>query len=959
MSIQALPVSTARLLASSMDIKSISSIIRELIDNALDARADRIEVTISSDTLGRIMVKDNGTGIDIDDFAALGRRAHTSKLRNFDELSTLAGKTLGFRGEALASISSLANVVIITRKAGEPIAWRMDLVHGLGGFKDKRPVSATAGTTVVVTRIHDNMPPRKQFFLKQEENRRTMASIRHLLKAYVLTRPHVRMSLKVVGDSRPVWSYSPAIPCSAKEAALQMFGQSVLTSCIEIKGKVIINSRASQLDEWLFSGFIPLPDKSKVCKASGVFVSIDQRPMSPTWSFSKKLMGTLKSQLAEHVGRTNREGALQRNLFLQLDLQCPPKSYDVNITPQKDEVLLPCEGILLEQFEQLCKHGLFKHRQDTKTIALDPESSPAGPRSIKDLHMLSPTCEIPGTTKIKEQRASADKQEIALHSDNTGDKARNLQSAALLNSQTKTKSRMRTSFQVNMARKEEYKSDGEETADAVEVEIPHSATPIKPDEPRSKQGIRQYFHPVGRDDFEIACDHTATQKNATATAMDSQLANSRPADRVPLRPLSASSLNRIRDEAEPSLEQSRPESSRMQSSTSSQSNDEVLLPQLALDAVRGGLSAPVVERTPESDRSFMLDVEENDGGLGNANSSTSYSPTVLTPPPSNSRQGHSFLSGSCPTEVSRLQDISPIRPGLRHRGVGNIDACSLALSGESNLRLRVEDEIFHGRPPRGLPTHYAPENRLRATYRRREPVSASQPVVRSWHKPPTCRIHERARNDSDSLRGSYREMLQSASELSQPARKDIRQGILSLPVGYSHASQIRLAQTSGSSVTAHDEVDHEAPSDDDRHWLFDAGKRDMRFETIRPVEQQSTAPAGLYSQPLRRQTLRHTPRKLCHRLGNSSEVRFQSLDTSSNLCCLSTTLSVEPNFVQKCLDKHAAWESYILRGTLTLSPLSVKTTEDVSVNDRMQWCVESGLAKNGIQGSVNYQCEVV
>ncbi|KAI5466728.1 histidine kinase-like ATPase, partial [Mariannaea sp. PMI_226] len=102
MAIAALPLATSRLLGSSTVVTNPTSLVKELVENSIDAGANSIEVLISQNTVDKVQVKDNGCGISLDDLNLLGRRAHTSKLRTFDELETKAGDTLGFRGEALA-----------------------------------------------------------------------------------------------------------------------------------------------------------------------------------------------------------------------------------------------------------------------------------------------------------------------------------------------------------------------------------------------------------------------------------------------------------------------------------------------------------------------------------------------------------------------------------------------------------------------------------------------------------------------------------------------------------------------------------------------------------------------------------------------------------------------------------------------------------------------------------------
>lgn len=116
MPIEALPASTSRVIGSTLVLSDAKSVVKELIDNALDARATTINIDISQNTLDVIQVKDNGTGIGVQDRQLLCKRGCTSKIRSLEDLGRLGGSFLGFRGEALASIAELSRAAIITTR---------------------------------------------------------------------------------------------------------------------------------------------------------------------------------------------------------------------------------------------------------------------------------------------------------------------------------------------------------------------------------------------------------------------------------------------------------------------------------------------------------------------------------------------------------------------------------------------------------------------------------------------------------------------------------------------------------------------------------------------------------------------------------------------------------------------------------------------------------------------------
>lgn len=124
--IAALPPTTAKLIGSSQVFADPSSVVKELIDNALDARANAILVDTTANTIDAIQVKDTGHGIPQEDRPLTCRPYCTSKIRDFSDLKAVGGKWLGFRGEALASMAEISGTLeITTRVEGEAVAMKM------------------------------------------------------------------------------------------------------------------------------------------------------------------------------------------------------------------------------------------------------------------------------------------------------------------------------------------------------------------------------------------------------------------------------------------------------------------------------------------------------------------------------------------------------------------------------------------------------------------------------------------------------------------------------------------------------------------------------------------------------------------------------------------------------------------------------------------------------------------
>lgn len=133
MAIQPLPKSSTVQLSSGQVLLDPTSVVKELVDNAIDAQSKSIAIEISANTLNSIQVRDNGRGINPGDRSLVGQRFCTSKIRSMEDLANIGGTSMGFRGEALNSLITLAEKVeVTTRIEGEATAIKMRLTKGPG-----------------------------------------------------------------------------------------------------------------------------------------------------------------------------------------------------------------------------------------------------------------------------------------------------------------------------------------------------------------------------------------------------------------------------------------------------------------------------------------------------------------------------------------------------------------------------------------------------------------------------------------------------------------------------------------------------------------------------------------------------------------------------------------------------------------------------------------------------------
>ncbi|MGE3298747.1 MAG: DNA mismatch repair endonuclease MutL, partial [Porticoccaceae bacterium] len=188
MRIQALPENLINQIAAGEVIERPASVVKELVENSLDAGATRIEIEVEAGGVKRIRVRDNGVGIHRDDLALALTRHATSKIASLDDLERV--RSMGFRGEALPSIASVARLVLCTRQAENGHGFRIEADNG--ALSAVMPTQHPVGTTVEVHELFFNVPARRKF-LRVE--RTELGHIEEMLRAIALARPEVALSL--------------------------------------------------------------------------------------------------------------------------------------------------------------------------------------------------------------------------------------------------------------------------------------------------------------------------------------------------------------------------------------------------------------------------------------------------------------------------------------------------------------------------------------------------------------------------------------------------------------------------------------------------------------------------------------------------------------------------------------------------------------------------------------------
>lgn len=305
MAIRVLPARVAATIAAGEVVERPSSVVKELVENALDAGATRIDVVVRGTKLGTISVTDDGPGLDPEDLALALARHATSKLPD-DRLDRIA--SLGFRGEALPSIATVASVRIVSRPQQQDVAFCVTQSFG-GEISKPRPCAGGFGTRVEVEGLFDRHPARLKF-LKSDATER--AWVRYVVDRAALANPDVRFTLDLQG-ARTAETYS-AEPASRRIA--------------RVRGKPLEGDGIDVLlekDGIRVSGMVTMPSAlEKAASATDFFVN--GRHVS-----SRALSAAAQQPYRELVGA---EGYPHCVLMISLD----PSEVDVNVHPRKAEV---------------------------------------------------------------------------------------------------------------------------------------------------------------------------------------------------------------------------------------------------------------------------------------------------------------------------------------------------------------------------------------------------------------------------------------------------------------------------------------------------------------------------------------------------------------------------------------------------------------------------------------------
>jgi DNA mismatch repair protein MutL len=370
--IRILPENLANQIAAGEVVERPASVVKEFVENAIDAGAGRISVEVEAGGCRLIRVIDDGEGMDQDDMLLALERHATSKLGDAEQLSRIV--TLGFRGEAIPSIASVSRLNIISRVAGAALGNCAEI--RFGQLRKVHEMGGSPGTVMEVRDLFGNVPARRKFL---KSARTELAHIDEVIVSFALALPQLGFTYSV--DGRVVRSFAPAVETLA-DRVRDLMGRQLTGALIDLD--------AESADMRLHGYLLP-PDEAGGA-AARLRIFVNRRPVRDR-TVTHAVTEGMHNFLLKGRGPV---GAL----FLELD----PSLVDVNVHPAKQEIrfqrsrdihqqVAAAVGRAMQRYQQRMQHAVF--------------GRPAAAADIVESHPVAPAAALPAWQPGRSRTAPA------------------------------------------------------------------------------------------------------------------------------------------------------------------------------------------------------------------------------------------------------------------------------------------------------------------------------------------------------------------------------------------------------------------------------------------------------------------------------------------------------------------------------------------------------------------------
>ena len=364
MDIRILPGNIANMIAAGEVVQRPASVVKELMENAVDAGASQVTVILTDAGRTLIQVIDNGCGMTPDEAVLCFERHATSKIATAEDLNDIT--TFGFRGEALASVAAVAEVTLKTRRPEDEVGCKVEFAGSVHISTDE--ISTPAGSNFAVRNLFYNVPARRKF-LKSDN-----VEFKHVVEEFTrvaLTRPETGFSLSHNG--REIFSLKPAK--SLKYRIQDLLGNNVVSQVVDVSAETSVVR---------VNGYVGRPDQARKTLGNQFFFVNGRFFRSPY--FHKAVMNAYDNLLPP--------GATP-SYFIYLEVD--PHSIDVNIHPTKTEIKFEDDSVIFQIIYACIKESIGRNSFGA-SIDFNREDMPELPVLSKDFSGFQPEAPAPSVS---------------------------------------------------------------------------------------------------------------------------------------------------------------------------------------------------------------------------------------------------------------------------------------------------------------------------------------------------------------------------------------------------------------------------------------------------------------------------------------------------------------------------------------------------------------------------------
>jgi DNA mismatch repair protein MutL len=338
--INLLPENIANQIAAGEVIQRPASAVKELLENAVDAEATEIKLFVNDAGKALVQVIDNGKGMSETDARMCFERHATSKIKNIDDLFHI--KTMGFRGEALASIAGVAQVELKTKRAGEATGTYIEIENSI--VKKQEPIATAEGTNISMKNLFFNVPARRNFL------KSNASELRHIVDEFIrvaMAFPSLFFSL--TSNGQEVFHLEKG---SLKQRIIQILGNNYTAKLVSVK---------EETDYMNVYGFVGKPETAKKTRGDQYFF-VNGRFIKSAY-LNHAVMNAFSEMIA-------KDSFPMYTLFIDID----PSRLDINVHPTKQEIKFEDEKIIYAFVQSAVKHALAQYSV-TPTLDFELDSS--------------------------------------------------------------------------------------------------------------------------------------------------------------------------------------------------------------------------------------------------------------------------------------------------------------------------------------------------------------------------------------------------------------------------------------------------------------------------------------------------------------------------------------------------------------------------------------------------------